>query len=259
MLIGALAIALLQIAPTSGPSAESSAGVNYLVGPQDVLIVTVFNEPQLSGHFRVENEGQFDYPFLGPIKAAGTTVTAIAAQVRGRLADGYVRNPQVTVEIEQFRSQSVFVMGEVRLPGKYTLTKSVTLVEALTQAGSTAPSAGNEVLILHAKPFEGETDRVDLSELQAGKLSTNVAIHDGDTIFVPKAQRFYVLGQVRNPGTYALEPNLTVLQAISIAGGLTDRGSNRGMRIVRNKKELKVKLSDLVQPGDTIIVRQRLM
>src|SRR5262249_45649943 len=124
-------------------------------------------------------------------------------------------------------------------------------------------------LVLHAGqsgsgsptlPGSGDADveRISLSDLQAGKLSANVTIRDGDTIFVPKAQRFYVTGQVRSPGAFVLEPNLTVLQAISMAGGLTDRGSTRRMRIVRNKRQVSAKESDVVQADDTIIVRPRL-
>ena len=169
-----------------------------------------------------------------------------------------------------FRSQNVFVMGEVRAPGRFTLTGSVTLVEALAQAGSVAPTAGSAVLILRPKRPAGDSPtlpdsddadvrRVDLRDIQAGKLAANVAIHDGDTIFVPKAGRFYVTGNVRSPGAYVLEPNLTVLQAISLAGGLTDRGSDRRVRIIRNKKEFDATPTEIVQPDDTIIVRQRLL
>jgi polysaccharide export outer membrane protein len=251
-------------------AAPDSKSANYVVGAQDVLTVTVFNEPQLSGRFRVDNDGHFTYPFLGRVNAAGTTAAAIATLVRDRLADGYLRNPQVIVEVELYRSQNVFVMGEVRTPGKYTLIGAVTLVEALAQAGSTAPTAGSEVLILHPRqstgasptlPGDGGADvlRINLRDLQTGNLSANVAIHDGDTIFVPKAQRFFVTGHVRSPGAYVHEANLTVLQAISIAGGLTERGSSGRVRIVRNNKELDAKPTDIVQPEDTIVVRQRLL
>jgi polysaccharide export outer membrane protein len=277
-MVAALLIALVSLAdqlpvPAKGNS-DSAETANYMVGPDDVLTVTVFNEPQLSGKFRVENDGQFDYPFLGRIKAGGTTVGEIAAAVKAKLADGYLRNPQVTVEVEQFRSQSVFVMGEVRSPGKYTLTGSVTLIEALAQAGSTTSGAGSDVLILHPKgrvkgaptlpeEREAEVQRVSLRDLQTGKLSQNVQIRDGDTIFVPKAERFFVTGQVRNPGAYVFEPNTTVLQAISMAGGVSDRGSNRRIRIIRvvdnKKQEFDANPTDLVQPGDTIMVRQRLL
>ena len=200
---------------------------------------------------------------------------AIATLLKERLSDGYLRNPQVTVDVEQFRSQSVFVMGEVRTPGKYILSGSITLLDALAQAGSPTPAAGSEVLILHPKtpagrrrrrcPNQRDADvtRVNLREIEDGKLSRNVTIRDGDTIFVPKAERFFVTGLVRNPGSYVLERNMTVLQAISTAGGISERGSNRRLRIVRivdnQRKELDAKPTDIVTPGDTIVVRQRLL
>ena len=256
------------------PVGESQA--NYVVGPEDILAVTVFNEAQLSGRYRVENDGHFSYPFLGRVKAGGATVAEVAATLKGRLADGYLRNPQVTVEVEQFRSQSVFVIGEVRSPGKYMLSGAVSLIEALAQAGSVTPQAGGEVLILHPKdgargaraatmPERGDADvqRVNLHEIETGQLSRNVIIRDGDTLFVPKAERFFVTGFVRTPGSYTLEPNMTVLQAISMAGGVTERGSGRRLRITRvvngERKDLDARPTDLVQPGDTITVRQRLL
>ena len=254
---------------------DSSIGerTNYVVGPGDVLTVHVFYEPQLSGNFRVENDGQFGYPFLGRVNAAGKTVGAIATLLKERLSDGYLRNPQVTVDVEQFRSQSVFVMGEVRTPGKYILSGSITLLDALAQSGSPTPAAGSEILILHPKTMsygptlpnqrDADVTRVNLREIEDGRLSRNLTIRDGDTIFVPKAERFFVTGMVRNPGSYVLERNMTVLQAISTAGGISERGSNRGLKIVRivdnKRKELDAKPTDIVSPGDTIVVRQRLL
>jgi polysaccharide export outer membrane protein len=267
-----LAIAASAAAAQSRPGADGQS--NYVVGPDDVLSVSVFNEAQLSGKYRVENDGHFSYPFLGRVKAGGTTLAEVAATLKARLAEGYLRNPQVTVEVEQFRSQSVFIMGEVRTPGKYVLSGTVSLIEALVQAGSTTALAGTEVLILHPKaaratsatmPEHGDADvqRVNLREMEAGRFSSNVAIRDGDTIFVPKAERFFVTGFVRTPGSYTLEPNMTVLQAISMAGGVTERGSGRRLNVTRlvdgQRKDFDAKPTDLVQPGDTITVRQRLL
>jgi len=257
------------------PAAVGESQANYIVGPEDILAVTVFNETQLSGRYRVENDGHFSYPFLGRVKAGGATVADVAAALRTRLADGYLRNPQVTVEVEQFRSQSVFVIGEVRTPGKYMLSGAVSLIEALAQAGSVTQQAGGEVLILHPKDgarrpgaimperTDADVQRVNLHEIETGRLSKNLDIRDGDTIFVPKAERFFVTGFVRTPGSYTLEPNMTVLQAISMAGGVTERGSGRRLRVTRvmdgERKDLDAKPTDLVQPGDTITVRQRLL
>ena len=259
----------------AGPAAqEPQKTADYLVGPQDVLNITVFDEPTLSGRFRVDNDGSFAFPFIGRVNADGLTLRAIEADIRRRLGEGYLRNPQVTIEVDQFRSQNVFVMGEVRSPGKYSLSGNVTLIEALAQAGSVTASAGTEVMILHPRQakavptlpgeqVDADTTRVNLREIEAGKLSENIVIRDGDTIFVPKAERFFVIGQVRNPGSFVHERGMTVLQAISLAGGVTDRGSNRRVRIVRivdgKKQEIDVNPTDAVEPGDTVVVRQRLL
>ena len=257
---------------TASLSAQQREPANYVIGAEDILNVTVFNEPALSGRFRVENDGQFNYPFLGRIKAGGMTISDVAATLKTKLSDGYLRNPQVTVDVDQFRSQSVFVMGEVRSPGKYALSGTVSLLEVLAQAGSTTAAAGSEIVVLHpstpasgavnpAAPGASEVLRVSLRDIESGRMSQNVPIRDGDTIFVPKAERFFVVGLVRNPGSYALEANMTVLQALSLAGGVTDRGSTGRIKIVRavegKKKEIKVKLTDIVEPGDTIIVAER--
>lgn len=268
------AILLALLALMGAQSPPQHEGANYVVGSGDVLAVHVLYEPQLSGNFRVENDGHFGYPFLGRVNAGGKTVTVIAALLRSKLSDGYLRNPQVTVDVEQFRSQSVFVMGEVRTPGKYILSGSITLLDALAQAGSPTPAAGSEILVLH--PTTGQADgptlpnqrdaevaRVNMREIEDGKLSRNVTIMDGDTIFVPKAERFFVIGMVRNPGSYVLERNMTVLQAISTAGGINERGSSRRLKIVRivenKRKELDARPTDVVIAGDTIVVRQRLL
>ena len=264
----------LTLLITASLSAQQREPANYVIGAEDVLNVTVFNEPALSGRFRVENDGQFNYPFLGRIKAGGMTLSDVAATLKTKLSEGYLRNPQVTIDVDQFRSQSVFVMGEVRSPGKYVLSGTVSLLEVLAQAGSTTAAAGSEIVVLHPKtpvsgavtptaPGDSEVLRVSLREIESGRMSQNVPIRDGDTIFVPKAERFFVVGLVRNPGSYALEANMTVLQALSLAGGVTERGSNRRLRITRvidgKRKEIGVKPTDLVQPGDTITVRQRLL
>jgi polysaccharide export outer membrane protein len=252
-----------------------TASKDYVVGAQDVLKVTVFDEPQLSGSFRVDVDGGFTYPFLGRIKAVGQPLRSIEAELARMLADGYVRRPQVAIEVEQYRSRNIFVVGEVRSPGKYAISGEMTLIEALAQAGSTTQGAGSEILILHPADTVGGTEqepgatppsrttRVNLADLQSGGLAKDVILHEGDTIFVPRAERFFVTGHVRSPGAYTYERGMSVLQAISLAGGLSDKGSDRGIRVVRvvngQKKELGVKLTDLIQPNDTLIVRQRLL
>lgn len=260
-------------APASAPAASQpapAASSDYRVGPQDTLSITVFGEPQLSGKVRVDNDGSFPFQYLGRVKVDGMTVTEIEALLRKSLADGYLRNPQISVEVDQYRSQSVFVLGEVRLPNKYSLAGNSTLMDALTQAGSVSSNAGHWILIRHARQGvseqlnasdENTADlRINLDDLQSGKIAP-VPIQDGDTIYVPRAERIYVNGQVRTPGAYPYEENMTVFTAIALAGGITEKGSNTRISVVRieknEKKEIDVKQTDTLRAGDQVFVKPR--
>jgi polysaccharide biosynthesis/export protein len=261
----------------STPSAAPQVN-DYIVGPQDVLTITSYDQADLSGKFAVEADGTFTFPLIGRFKAGGLTLRATEEQLKAKLKnEGYFNNPQITVAVEQYRSQKVYVVGEVRAPGTYPITGDMRLIEALARAGSTLPSASGEVVIVHPSggqaangpvlPAAADGDnvvRVDLQELQNGVITSNTALRDGDTIFVPRAESIYVFGQVKNPGAYALQQRTTtVLQALSLAGGVTDRGSTSRIRIVRivdgQKKEIKVTLGDIIRAGDTIIVSERFL
>ena len=274
-------VVLLLVAPVAAqappaPTAPVAPVVtDYVVGPQDVLTITSYDQNDLSGRFSVEADGTFTYPLIGRVKAGGLTLRQVEAQVKKQLKDGgFFNNPQITVAVDQYKSQKIFINGEVRVPGTYPLSGNMNLVEALARAGSTLPSASGEAVIVHPSnqnvtgsvlPNQENAEsivRVNLRDLENGVFSQNAVLRDGDTIFVPRAESVYVFGQVKNPGAYPLQQkNTTVLQALSLAGGVTDRGSTARIDIVRivngEKKELRVKLGDPVKPGDTIIVHER--
>ena len=267
-------VLLFALLTAAGVGLTARQSGNYVIGPQDVLTITVWDQADLSGKFTVEADGSFSFPLIGRIKAGGLTLRELETSLKKRLADGYFKNPQVSVAIETYRSQRVFVVGEVRNPGTYPLTGDMTLIEVLARAGSTTISASGEAVIVRPPtgnttsgpvlPGQGESDviKVDIKDLQSGVMSRNVALRDGDTIFVLRAESIYVFGQVKNPGAYALQQKDTsVLQALSLAGGVTDRGSTSRIKIVRivdgKKVEVKAKLTDIVKPGDTIMVPER--
>src|ERR1700687_6034452 len=250
--------------------AQAPAVTDYVVGPQDILTITSYDQADLSGKFSVEADGTFTYPLIGRFRAGGLTLRQVETGLKKQLKDdGYFRNPQITVAVETYKSQKIFVVGEVRLPGSYPLSGDMNLVEALARAGSTLPTASGEAVIVHPAghvsgpvlPTQENAEnvvRIDLRDLQNGAFAQNAALRDGDTIFVPRAESVYVFGQVKNPGAYPLQQkNTSVLQALSLGGGVTDRGSTNRVRIVRvvngEKKALKVNLTDIVQPGDNII------
>jgi len=255
---------------------QAPVPTDYIIGPQDVLAITVWDQDDLSGKFSVEADGTFTFPLVGRVKVGGMTLRQAEAEVKRLLMDGFFKNPQLTVAVEQFRSQRIFIVGEVRNPGSYPLTGDMTLIEALARSGSTLPSASDEVLLVRAKPGakadgptmpsgDGEGNdvtRVDLKDLQSGAaFAHNMQLRDGDTIFVARAESVYVFGYVKNPGSYSIKKDTTVLQALSLAGGVTDRGATGRIKVVRlvggKKVELKVQLDFVVQPFDTIIVPER--
>ena len=280
-LIVALAAQAAPAPPSSAAQFPAPAGTTYLIGPSDVLGIKVFEEPTLSAEYTVDSDGAITFPFIGRVQVGGKTVNEIEAQVTAALRADYVRRAQVSVNITQYRSRAIYVLGEVRNPGKYNITGPVTLLEVIANAGSLTPTAGPILTVqryrdglaaaavaaleptLPGDPRGAELLRISYDDLKEGRLKANILLQDGDTIFVPAADRFYVSGFVKTPGMFVLAPGLTVQQAISIAGGLTERGSTRGIKISRkvNGKdvEINVGMSDLVKPNDTIKVRQRLI
>jgi polysaccharide export outer membrane protein len=248
--------------PASGApgAATPAAGASYVVGPMDVLVINSYDQTDLSGKFTVETDGSFTYPLIGRVHVGGLTLRAAEELIENQLmAGGFFKAPQITVSIEQYRSQKIHIVGEVRTPGTYPIAGDMRLVEVLALAGSTTPMASGEVVIVHES---AKSDRVDLRELENGDLSQNVRLANGDTLFVQRSENVYVFGQVRNPGAYPFrQKKTTVLQALSLAGGVTERGSTTRIQIVRivdgRKKELDAKLDDLVEPRDTIVVPER--
>jgi polysaccharide export outer membrane protein len=252
-------------------AAAASAQTSYVLGPQDVVNITVLGEEDLSRKYTIEQDGTFTFPLIGRVTARGLTLRALEQELKNKLASGFLKNPQVSVAVDAYQSQRIMVWGQVNQPGEYQLSGDTTLLSALAKAGSVTPNAGRVAVIVRSRksvsgngtPADPEILRIDLTDLQAGNMSLNIPLLDGDTINIPKAQSVFVSGQVKNPGGYAVEEGMTVLQVLSLAGGLTDRGSDRRINILRTvdgkKKERKgVKLTDVIEPGDTIVVGQRI-
>jgi polysaccharide export outer membrane protein len=251
------------------PPAAPTVQPSYQIGPQDELRITVFDAEELTGTYRVDADGFITFPLLGRIAVGGTSLRDTQDKIRSLLANGYILNPQLRVDVGEYKSQSIIVSGEVRSPAEIRVTGTMTLLRALAQAGSPLSSASSELTIARQKKGaagpataeNAEVIRVNWRDLQTGRAN-DVTLQDGDVIYVPKAQTFYIEGYVRTGGTFVLEPGMTVEQAIALAGGLTERGTNRGMKATRTvngkTSEVELKLSDKVQAGDVIHIKQRL-
>jgi polysaccharide export outer membrane protein len=263
--------------PAPPPAAPAQPGSAYIVGANDVLGIKVLGEAELSTQYTVDSDGTITFPYLQRVPVAGKTVAEIEYAIRKGLEDDWIRNPQVSVVVTSFRSRAIFVLGEVRNPAKYTIEGQTTLLEVIAQAGSFTPNAAQTLSVIRYKdgmtgvaagtpvapgdPRGAEIVRINREELAEGRLQANIILQDGDTIYVPAAEKFYVQGYVKQPGQFVLQPGMTVRQAIAVAGGLSERGTDRRIKIIRkvNNKDVEIdaELSTLILPNDTIRIQQR--
>ena len=244
---------------------EPPATEGYVIGPQDNLSIIVSDETELTGKYRVDTDGTISMPYLSRVLLAGLSLADAQDKITTLLKAGFIRNPQVRIEVDQFKARNVLVTGEVRTPGKVTLPgTTMSLLEALALAGSPTQNASNDVLVMHPpKPGEKapEPIMVNRKDLELGKVGRDLVLQDGDIVNVPVAKRFYISGFIKNPGSFVLDTGTTVAQAIILAGGLTDRGSDRRLSIIRSEGgksvEISAKMEDRVQPNDEIKVKSR--
>jgi polysaccharide export outer membrane protein len=251
--------------------ATVSAVDDYIVGANDVLNITVFEQPQLTGRYIVQADGTFTFPLLGRLKAGGLSMQALENELRDRLLKGgFWKQPQVGVSVEQYRSQQIFVMGEVRQPGLPS-HRIKGIIEALARANSqpSTPARRGDPPIDNGAPpltqrqssaqFQGfRPVRVNLQNSRRALANTSAA---GDTILCRAPNPVFVSGQVRSAGEYVIRnKGMTVRQALTLAGGVTERGSTRRIQIIRRVNgvdtTVDATLQDTVRPGDTIVVRE---
>jgi polysaccharide export outer membrane protein len=280
LVIGRSALALVALAVMS--SAEE-----YDIGPQDVLRIAVLGQPEMSGEFSVDQAGMVEFPFLGTIKASEMRPKEFEKKLTTLLADGYLKRPQVAVTVKEYRSQRVYVTGEVSRAGPYALRSDRKLLSLLADLGPLGTNVGHEVVVTRPpKPeplpllFEippddalqtgdilpkpvpaDEVFRKHLRDLQLGKPEADLVLEPGDTVFFPKASSVYLAGHVARPGAYRYEEGMTVMQALNQAGGATERGAVGRVKLVRfvdgKRVEMKANPLDVVQPEDTIVVPER--
>jgi polysaccharide export outer membrane protein len=252
-----------------------------IIAPRDALTVTTLNNPAFTVKAIVDGDGTFDFGYLGRVKAAGLTARQLESDLKKRLDPDWVKSPQVTVELVQSASKRVLVGGRVRNPSSYPFAGRITVLDALLDAGSIADDAGERAFIIRANSDGGVPSADQMSDaakvyvdlhalLDAGDLSQNYTLNDGDYLFVEKAQPFTITGEVKNAGMYPVRHGLTVQQAVALAGGLTDKGKSGGIKILRPtsdpKKPLEIEVKNdkdyrtqPVRPGDTIIVPSKIL
>jgi len=233
---------------------------DYIVGPGDVLRITVFNHDNLGTVDRITENGVIIVPLIGQVKVGGLTVSQISEKLVSLLADGYLVKPMVKVFVEEFRSKTAVVLGHVNSPGLLELSGPTTLLQVLSKAGGLKDSSGDTATVKRDNNGKKEIVIVDLKSLfEGGDLSNNIDIQHGDTVFISKGGMCYVTGEVESPGAYPCKEEPTVLKLIALAGGFTGKAAKSSVNIVRKKDGEKniIKNVDLHQsliPDDVIVV-----
>jgi polysaccharide export outer membrane protein len=204
------------------------------VGPGDLLEVKVFDVEELTQEVRVSDRGEAALTFLGPLQLAGLTTSEVQTLVENRLRDGnYVREPHVSIMIQEYATQGVSVLGQVGKPGVYPVLGSRTLLDVISEAGGITPMAAHEATIKRRNG--GEVFTASLSDSPGELLAGNVELWPGDTIIVPKAGLVYVIGDVGRPGGFIMENNgrVTLLEAVALAAGVNRTAAQSKARVIR--------------------------
>lgn len=253
-----LAAALHDGAPGAAQVAtrEATEAQAYVLGPGDLVEVTVLGQPEFTTRAKIRADGQIVLPFLNAVMAAGETNISLAQVVAARLRQGgYYTKPIVAVEIAGYASRTVSVLGAVGLPGIVPIDRPYRLSEILARSGGLREGAAEEVIVRHDGAPEAH---YAYDRLGTGDPHDDPMIGANDTVFVPLAPTFSIYGQVTASGIFAIKGRMTVRQAIARAGGLRDTGSEHRVHTVRDGVGIRVHLDDLIRPNDVIQIGERL-
>ena len=239
---------------------------DYTVGEGDVLDINVYENEDLTTTVRVTANSTIRVPLIGEINVADMTVSQVSGKIETLLADGYLVNPQVDVFIKEHRSKQAIILGQIKSPGQYELRGQITFLEFISKAGGLTPDAGSTATIKRIKESDNnkETLVVDLERLiKKGETALNILIQDKDSVYISKAKTYYVSGEVNKPDSYKYEPDLTVIMAITMAGGFSKIAAKEKVRIIRivdSQKQIfeRVNMDTRVLPDDVIVVPESL-
>jgi polysaccharide export outer membrane protein len=224
------------------------------LGPGDTVHVTVFQQPDLTTDARINEAGAIAMPLVGAVKISGQSTTEAAKIIADALKDGqYLKQPQVAVALTTVRSRQVSMLGLIVRPGRYPLEEAHTkLPDLIAAAGGIAAGGSEEVTVIR----DGKSEKVS-------SLSKDFTLKGGDTVYIDRAPVFYIYGEVMHSGAYPVKPGMSVMQALSIGGGITPRGSENRIKLRRvapdgKTREYDANLVDTVKADDVIFVKESL-
>ena len=269
ILFSLCAFASGQSRPATGQSVGASvkppAGLQeYLLGPGDVIKITVFKNPDLTVETRVSENGTITYPLIGSVPVGGSSTSIAEREIARRLKDGgFLIDPQVTILIEQIHGNQVAALGQFNHPGRFPLeTTQMRLSDLIAQAGGIAATGSDTVIFTGVRQGRPVWKEIDVGNMFVkNRLDDDFILQAGDVLYVDRFPLFYIYGEVQHPGNYRLDRNMTLIEALAVGGGLTPKGTQRGIQVHRRGTDGKVqlidaKLDDPIQPEDVIYVRE---
>ena len=263
----AFSLALGLTAPSAwAQAAPAGVAPEYRLGQGDVVRITVYQNPDLTLETRVTEAGVISYPLLGNIRIGGLSVTAAEKLVADGLRGGnFVKQPQVNVVVVQVRGNQANVLGQVNRPGRYPIEAAdMRLTDLLAAAGGTSASGSDVVIVTGTRNGQRFRVEVDLPGLfTANARDTDLLIQNGDVVWVERQPLVYIYGEAQRPGPMRLERGMTLMQALSSGGGLTPRGTEKGIRVHRKAADggvivITPPMDARMQDGDVVYVRESL-
>lgn len=233
------------------------------LGPGDVLKVSVYGSPDLTLEARVSESGNISYPLIGQVPVAGLSAAAAEKKIASLLEAGnFVKKPQVNVSVTAVQSRQVSVLGQVNRPGRYPIEGKRSLIDLLAMAGGINSEGGDRLSLIRTRDGKTTREEIDVIEMvRNGQLDKDYVLSGNDVLYVERAPKFYIYGEVQRPGAFRLERGMTVVQALSAGGGLSMRGTERGLVIKRRDAEGKIRLidakqDDVLQVDDVVFVKE---
>jgi polysaccharide biosynthesis/export protein len=236
-------------------AAKNDANAGYVLGPDDVIEVSVLGQPEFTTRSRIRADGTIVLPYVGSTAVAGDTPVSLAKRIAGVLkAGGYYSNPIVSIEIAGFASRYVIVLGAVAQPGLQPVDRPYRVSEIVARAGGIRGDGADFVVVRREK---GGELKLPFEKLATGDATDDPFVLPGDKVYVPPAETYYIYGQINSPGVYPLRDKLTLRKAIARSGGLGAAGSEKKISVYRDGKKTTLALDELILPDDVVVIGQR--
>ena len=238
----------------------------YFLGIGDIVSLSVYGHPDLQiDALQVDEDGKIAVPLVGDIAVAGLTANDAGKRIANALEKGsFIIRPNVNLLVRQYFSNQVSVLGQVNQAGKYALESNSRVTDLLALAGGINVLGSDTIILLHKQDGQLKQTKIDtLALFKEDKLDLDYPVTDGDIIYVPRAEVFYIYGEVQHPGAYRLEKNMNIMQAISLGGGITPRGTEKNVQIRRSNNAGKIGIlpaasGEQIQANDVVYVKESL-